>query len=168
MARQPLTGHSSQSSAHVTPDYPYSFRLRCQRLAWLEHKPGKGFRLVTQTSNPKRTGTWNKPKASTYIDFAAALYLDTDGHVQWCGVGPYTSAQEALGFVSDFGEGYPGGCLRAWAKRKAAFCDAMATGRARFEINGKPCEETEHDRAQHAAERDVWLAVVAKLAEVKP
>ena len=50
---RPLIGHTSQETAFVQPDYPYSRRLRCQRRGWIETKKGHGQRFVTQTSNPK-------------------------------------------------------------------------------------------------------------------
>ena len=53
-----LVGHTSPETAHVTIDYPYGFRLRCQRREWLEYKPKKGYRFVTQTSNPKPGACW--------------------------------------------------------------------------------------------------------------
>lgn len=62
-----LWGHNSAETAYVVADYPYGFRLRCQIRYWLEYRKGKGFRFVSQTTNPKRPGeVWNKPKASTY------------------------------------------------------------------------------------------------------
>ncbi len=101
-----LTGCTSMETAHVQPDYPFGFRLRCQRRCWLEHKPGHGFRMMTQTSNPKKPGVvWNKPKASTYLDFALLVltdeYLDSEGkpaHVTWVGatVNANADAVEAL------------------------------------------------------------------------
>ncbi len=69
---QTLSGHATPETAYLVEDYPYGFRLRCQIRFWLEFKKGHGFRLVSQTSNPKTeaarglpAGTvWNKPKAS--------------------------------------------------------------------------------------------------------
>lgn len=80
---QILEGHVSPETAYVVDDYPYGFRLRCKIRYWLEHKPGHGVRLVSQTTNPKRPGEiWNKPKASTYCTFSGCMYLDDNGHVQ--------------------------------------------------------------------------------------
>ena len=83
-----LIGHTSPETAYVVDNYPYGFRLRCKIRYWLEYKPGKGFRFVSQTTNPKRPGeTWNKPKPSTYHHGAAAMYIDEDtGHVSWTAV----------------------------------------------------------------------------------
>jgi hypothetical protein len=75
--------HTSPETAYVIADYPYGFRLRCQKRVWVEYRKGKGYRLVEQTSNPKLSGlVWNKPKAGTYSDIAMALYLDENQHVQ--------------------------------------------------------------------------------------
>lgn len=77
-----LTGHESPDTAYVVDDYPYGFRLRCSIRYWLEFKKGHGFRLVSQTTNPKKPGTvWNKPKAGVYHEFAV-MVLNDEGHVQ--------------------------------------------------------------------------------------
>jgi hypothetical protein len=78
----PLYGHTSEDTAYLIKDYPYGFTLRCQKKVWLEFRPGKGYRLVSRTSNPKKGGIWNKPDKSTYTTIAN-LFLDQDGHVQW-------------------------------------------------------------------------------------
>jgi hypothetical protein len=75
--------HVSAESAYVVDDYPFGFRLRCQKRYWIEYKPGKvgGFRLVTQTSNPKRAGlVWNAPKKGTYTDILV-MGFNAKGHV---------------------------------------------------------------------------------------
>ena len=77
-----LHDHTSQETAYVQPDYPYSFQLRCQRRVWLEFKAPHGYRMVTQTSNPKKTGVvWNKPKAGVY-HFVAVLVVDDQDHIR--------------------------------------------------------------------------------------
>jgi hypothetical protein len=79
---QILSGHVSPESAYVVDDYPYGFRLRCKIRYWLEYAPRKGFRFVSQTTNPKAAGeVWNKPKASTYASIAGAMFLDDSNHV---------------------------------------------------------------------------------------
>jgi hypothetical protein len=104
--RQPLYGHTSEATAYLVDDYPYGFTPRAQIRYWLEHKPKKGWRFVSQTKNPK-TGAWNKPKASTYADWGGAMYLDDNGHVQWEGVGPYTDDAKMLAFVTTFPKSGP-------------------------------------------------------------
>ena len=72
-----LHNHVSPETAYVVSDYPYGFTLRCQIRYWLEHSPRHGFRLMSQTSNPKKPGlVWNKPKGSTYCRFGGAMFLD--------------------------------------------------------------------------------------------
>lgn len=82
----PLYGHVSSETAYLVEDYPYGFNLRCKMRCWIEYKPKKGFRFWTQTTNPKKNNIWNKPKASTYVELSAAMYLDDQNHVQWIGV----------------------------------------------------------------------------------
>lgn len=84
-----LTGHNSPETAYVVDDYPYGFRLRCRIRYWLEYKKGHGFRLVSQTTNPKKPGDpWNKPKASVYCPLAV-MFLDLNGHVTHMDIGLY-------------------------------------------------------------------------------
>ena len=78
-----LSGHDSPETAYVVNDYPYGFRLRCKIRYWLEYRKGKGFRFMSQTTNPKlSTEVWNKPKASPYADLGV-MYLDEKGYTQW-------------------------------------------------------------------------------------
>lgn len=75
---------TSPETAHVDPDYPYGFRLRCKRRVWVETKKGQGQRVCTQTTNPKIAGreVWNKPKCSTYSTIKI-LYIDPEtGYVE--------------------------------------------------------------------------------------
>jgi hypothetical protein len=65
--KQPLHGHTSEATAYLVADYPYGFRERTQIRYWLEAKPKRGWRFVSQTLNPK-TDRWNKPKESTYFE----------------------------------------------------------------------------------------------------
>ena len=105
---QMLVGCTSFESGHVSPDYPFGFRLRCQRREWLEYKRGHGYRFVTCTSNPKRPGlVWNKPHASTYTALAV-MYLDEDDHVQWNGIHVGTDEPSIDRFVATYGEGLQG------------------------------------------------------------
>ena len=78
-----LPGHTSPETAYVVADYPYGFRLRCTIRYWLEYKRSRGYRLMSQTTNPKKSGeVWNKPKASTYFVFGV-MGLNAEGHVTW-------------------------------------------------------------------------------------
>lgn len=78
---QTLAGHVSQETAFLQEDYPYSFHLRCQRRVWLEYKERFGYRLATQTSNPKKAGLiWNAPKYGVYHPLAV-LVIDAQEHI---------------------------------------------------------------------------------------
>lgn len=108
MAITLLSGHVSAETAYVVPDYPYGLRLRCQIRYWLDVHPKHGVRLMSQTSNPKLPGVvWNKPKASTYSRFAAAMYLDENGHVQQAGLNEYTNGADAATWRDTYGAGVP-------------------------------------------------------------
>jgi hypothetical protein len=50
--------------SYTIPDYPIGRGYRGQLKVWVEHKPAKGWRVMTQTTD--RSGRWNKPKGSTY------------------------------------------------------------------------------------------------------
>lgn len=97
-----LSGHTSPETAHVTNDYPYSFTLRTVRREWLEYRKGYGYRFMTQTQNPKKTGIyWNKPKASTYAALAA-MYVDEHGHIHWASVHSYPDGDTLEQFATTF------------------------------------------------------------------
>jgi hypothetical protein len=104
-----LKEHVSPTTAYVVEDYPYGFRLRCKMRYWIEYKPKKGFRLVSQTSNPKRDGlVWNKPKAGTYALFGMAMYLDGEtNHVRHSCLTEYSTAAEARAWRDEYGSGVP-------------------------------------------------------------
>ena len=119
-----LSGHTSPETAYVVADYPYGFTLRCQIRYWLEYNAKRGFRFVSQTSNPKRGNVWNKPKASTYCRFGGCMFLDDNGHVQWSGLSEYCSGQEANDWQATYGEGVPEqgrALLRKWTAAKLAY-----------------------------------------------
>ena len=117
--------HTSPESAYVVDDYPYGFRLRCRIRYWIETDPKHGCRMVSQTSNPKRPGlVWNKPKASTYCRFGAALFLDDAGHVHHAGLTEYTSGAEAEAWRATYGAGVPDAArplMDRWVAAKIAF-----------------------------------------------
>jgi len=121
---QLLFNHVSPETAYVVDDYPYGFRLRCKIRYWLEFKPKHGFRLVSQTSNPKKGHIWNKPKASTYSEFGGAMYLDEQGHVQWSGLSQYCNGAEAAAWNEKFGAAVPEAgklLLAKWVAAKVAY-----------------------------------------------
>lgn len=121
-----LSGHISPETAYVVEDYPYGFRLRCKIRYWIEFKPKKGFRLVSQTTNPKRPGevVWNKPKASTYSMFGGAMFLDENEHVQFTGLNEYSDGKEAKAWAETYGAGVPeaGRLIHSkWVAAKVAY-----------------------------------------------
>jgi len=101
----PLPGHTSEETAYVVDDYPYGFRLRCKIRYWLEYKSKMGFRLCSQTTNPKVAGEfWNKPKKSTYNDLAV-MGLNSEKHVTWTGINVY-SIDQFEGFIAAYGPSF--------------------------------------------------------------
>jgi hypothetical protein len=120
-----LPGHATPESAYQVDDYPYGYTLRCKIRYWLEYTPKRGFRLWSQTTNPKRPGeVWNKPKASTYRRFGGAMYLDEKDHVQWAGLSEYSTGAEAAAFRAKFGPAVPEAgraILEAWTESKLAY-----------------------------------------------
>ncbi len=124
-----FTGHVSPETAYVVDDYPYCFRLRCKIRYWMEFSPKRGFRFVSQTTNPKNGDVWNKPKASTYCRFGGCTYLNDESHVTWAGLTEYSDGAEAKAFADKYGEGVPEAgrpLLNKWVAAKLAY-DASRT-----------------------------------------
>lgn len=160
----PLYGHDSEASAYHVADYPYSFKLRTEIRFWIEHKPKRGFRFMSQTRNPKvASRSWNKPKASTYSLVAACMYLDDEGHVQWSQLNEYSDAKECAEFIHRF----PDSDLRfvrVWAAKNWKMSLAFAGGIAFFTVNGERKPMTEADRERYLSDAALWAAVVERLA----
>ncbi len=97
----PIYGHVSEETAYLVDDYPYGYSLRCKIRYWLEHSGNKGWRMVSQTQNPKN-GRWNAPKKSTYCNIGACMFLDENNHVKWQGVGVYSSKADLEKFADMF------------------------------------------------------------------
>lgn len=98
-----LSGHTSPETAHVTEDYPYGFRLRCQRRVWIETKKGFGQRVVFQTSNPKKAGlVWNKPKAGTYSNIHVLYLDDATGYIENAGLTFYGDVDKITEFETTY------------------------------------------------------------------
>lgn len=93
----PLYGYTSEEKSYLVPDYPYGFRKRTQIRYWLEQSK-KGQRFVSQTLDPDRQ-RWNKPKASTYTESPAVMYLDEKGHVAW---DQFSSTRGGSAFLNNF------------------------------------------------------------------
>jgi len=151
--KRPLYGHTSETTAYLVEDYPYGFTTRTQIRYWLEEKPKKGWRFVSQTLNPK-TGRWNKPKASTYADWGAAMYLDEKGHVQWEAVTPYSNDRQILAFVRTFPEAKSE--LRKVVPAKLRHLRDRISGKLRWTVNGEVRPDSEADVARLHAELATW------------
>jgi hypothetical protein len=156
--KQPLYGHTSEATAYLVEDYPYGFTLRSQIRYWLEHKPKKGWRFVSQTKNPK-TGRWNKPKASTYTDWGAAMFLDEKGHVAWTGIGPYSDEKAILAFVQAFPEAKTE--LKKVVPAKKRVLEDLISGKRYFTINGVRQEQSPQDIERLNNELAIWEEIGA-------
>lgn len=131
IVKQILSGHVSPETAYVVEDYPYGFRLRCRIRYWLEYKKGKGVRLVSQTSNPKRGDSWNTPKASTYARFGGCMYMDEHDHVVWSALTEYTDGKEAQAWREQFGAGCHPDAIKGmhqWVDSKLEYDRLVAEG----------------------------------------
>lgn len=163
---QPLYGYDSASTAYVVADYPYGFHARTQIRYWLETGAGKkGFRFVSQTMDPKR-GTWNKPKASTYVPLAAAMYLDEKGHADWVGLTEYSEAKDVISFLHNF----PGAdkvFLKQILPMKVRYYEKLVKlneqGLTGWTMNGVPTALTPTEAERNRAELVAWRAAAAAL-----
>jgi hypothetical protein len=160
--KQPLYGHTSEATAFVVDDYPYGFTLRTKIRYWLEKKAKKGWRFVSQTLNPK-TGAWNKPKASTYMEWGGAMFLDEKGHVHWDGVGVYSDDKKILSFVTTFPEADMSE-LKKVVPAKLRYLEGRISGKIVMTINNvvKPITEPEIEEAR----KDIatWEEIKSRIA----
>jgi hypothetical protein len=104
MSIQILKGHVSSETSYIVEDYPYGFKLRCKIRYWIEYKDKKGFRFVSQTSNPRKGNIWNAPKALTYDRLGGCMYIEK-GHVKYTGLDEYCSGKEAQEWLETYGDG---------------------------------------------------------------
>lgn len=172
--RQALYGHVSEETAYVVKDYPYGFAIRCQIKYWLEMKPSQGYRFVTRTLNPK-TGLWNAPKKSTYIDMSANMYLDSAGHVQWAGLSMNDSVEKVFEFIRDFPGNPSLRDLLLTCVAHIKYLDRRVEGKSSYTINGVtinvvPQKVSEYEIACAYWERDCWkyIMMATPLNEVVP
>jgi hypothetical protein len=151
---QPLIGHVSPDTAYTVLDYPYGFRLRCTIRSWIEFKPGHGFRLVTQTSNPKRPGlVWNTPKAGTYAPVLVLVRDEATGRVSTAGLGHHATTQAIDAYEAAFAPALT-------PEHRAALRSLRALDRA----NGRLAYTTDDDggpRQTPAEQAAIVRAVVA-------
>eukprot|EP00697_Spironema_sp_BW2_P012450 gnl/Spiro4/28699_TR14197_c0_g3_i2.p1 gnl/Spiro4/28699_TR14197_c0_g3~~gnl/Spiro4/28699_TR14197_c0_g3_i2.p1 ORF type:complete len:154 (+),score=3.58 gnl/Spiro4/28699_TR14197_c0_g3_i2:840-1301(+) len=133
--------------------------------------PKKGFRLVSQTTNPKKAGeVWNAPKKSTYQVFAGCMYLDENGHVQWSGLSEYSE----VGKFEEFFTNFPGlqltkeqGSLLTYAiVGKIAICRGLAAGKSVFSLNGVPQIPSATQVEQAKKDLESWEKVKIALSLV--
>src|SRR5689334_22647844 len=98
--------HTSPETAYLVNDYPFGFRLRCKIRYWIEHKPSKGYRFCSQTTDPRRGNTtWNKPKCGTYSMLSTAMYLDDNGHTQHASLTEYSDLDQINNYLLLFRSG---------------------------------------------------------------
>ena len=84
MIHTQVTGADNEITAFRVEGYPYG-RKRTSIRYWVESRPKKGQRFVSQTLNPK-TQRWNNPKKSTYSSLIVmGLEKQEDGRdfVKW-------------------------------------------------------------------------------------
>lgn len=160
--KEPLYGHDSIPNAYVVDDYPYGFRLRCKIRYWVEYVPKKGYRMVSQTTNPKVEGErWNKPKATTYAGVAGCLYLDSQDQVHFAVVTPYSTPEQCLEFANDFPK-YDFKLLGKWAIMKLELCYKLFTGKSKFTVNDVVQEPSDSDKGRYQAEAEIWSKLAKK------
>lgn len=154
------SAHVSAETAHVTADYPYGFRLRCQRREWVETSKF-GQRFVTQTSNPKAKAlVWNKPKAGTYHR-VCVLGRDAEGHVAIDVLSVGSGEKE----IREFAERYSA-ALTEYQREQVRFLLAMALGAKHitWEVStAKPGEQGQTPEEQREIARQGFLLGLAEL-----
>ena len=153
-----LVGHVSPETAYVVNDYPYG-SLRTQMRYWLEYRPKKGWRLVTQSLNPK-TNRWNKPHPGVYTPIAASLYLDERGHAQWTGISEYDEPGTVLGFLKTF-RNASREVLKIWIPAKIVYLKASLKkmkeeGLTGWTINGVAEKATQSEIAEKETQLEGW------------
>jgi hypothetical protein len=159
---EPLYGHSSAETAFNVADYPYG-SLRCSIKFWLESN-SRGFRFCSQTINPKN-GRVNAPKKSTYIEHAAAMYLDELNHCVWTGIGIYSKAEEVIQFINDFPLA-DFSRLNLWCKQKVIYHTHIVKGTIGWKINGVVKERSEFEIEKDQAELVKWEEAVSLLSAI--
>ena len=158
---EPLYGHDSERTAYVVDDYPYGFRLRTQIRYWLDHKGSNGWRLVSQTLNPK-TGRWNKPKASTYSRWAGAMYLDSQNHVKWAGLTEYSDVDDFIQFARAFPRA-DFSIVKRIVPKKVTLLTRLLEGTAHFTVNDVKQEPSDAEQKARAEELEKWRKLTTLL-----
>lgn len=143
-------GHTSEETALVVDDYPYGYKLRTQIRYWIETVAKRGDRFVSQTLNPK-TGRWNKPKKSTYVEIGV-IYIEAEtGHVKWAGLHTHATSEVEEAFLSAVGVDN----LNELQKKKLAEIRGWRKvfENVTFEVKAVPASETAEERAAKDAEQ---------------
>lgn len=151
---KPLYGHTDPNNAYMVDDYPYGFKARTRIRYWLESGGSKGFRFVSQTEDPKKL-RWNSPKKSTYARYAACMYLDEKGHVQWRGISEYDSGDQVLDFIKSFPHA-DFSLLRTWIKMKVRYYELYLAGKVEHRMNGVLQPLSEEDMGRARKEKESW------------
>lgn len=162
---KPLYGYDSPNNAYEVDDYPYGFRLRTKVRYWVEFRPGKGFRFLTQTLNPK-TDRWNKPKASVYSELAGNMYLDEKGHVEYQSLTGYADVKKIREYISDFPktDAKPIKMLAiSNIKYLMAVIRENEKGLTGISINGDPVKAKEGEMARNQQRLEEWEDLLKKL-----
>jgi hypothetical protein len=154
---EPLYGYDSMDNAYLVDDYPYGRRERCRIRYWLEYAPRKGWRFCSQTEDPRKL-RWNNPKKSTYAEWGGAMYLDSQGHVQWTGVGVYTKDEDFLEFVKAFPKADMK-LLKVVTKKKIEHIQGRLDGKIFVTINGERRPDSEVDQGEMRKDLEIWQQI---------
>lgn len=146
-----LYGHDSFETAYTVQDYPYG-RQRCVMYFWLETKPSKGVRLVTQSTNPKN-GRLNKPHPGIYSLITANMYLDENEHCQWTTVNEYHEPQIVIDFIRNFPDNHRMDVLKVWCLKKYQY-ELWCVENKRSRISESSASEADVERWTKA--KDLW------------
>lgn len=152
-----LTGHTSESTALLIPDYPYGRKLRCKIRYFIEHDLKKGFRFCSQTENPKN-GIWNKVHKGTYCKIAMMMFLDERNYVQHSALSEYDDENRVLEFIKSFPtiDEDNKRSLIVWCMMKTKIAEQFINGTAFFEINKVKQEKSPEDIERYKKELTVW------------
>jgi len=127
-----IYGATDEESAHVVEGWPWGRRMRCTKRFWVETTKN-GDRLCAQCTKPdketgKCSGSWCKPKKSTYTPGVIVLAEDTDG----------TIATETLGHFDN----HSAADIEAFTERHAGRLSDVQESRARSAlVNRKRYDE---------------------------
>lgn len=156
----PLYGHTSEATAYLVNDYPYGSK-RCRIRYWLESDKRKGFRFVSQTEDPKRL-IWNAPKKSTYVPFAACMYLDEKGHTTWKALSNSSEAKEVMGFIESFPQSDLSN-IKVLIAVRLQYAKAKSEGKAVWKVQNVPQLPSEDEIAQAKEDVALWQKCIEAL-----